>query len=96
MRALKTVSIDGLERAWVEVDLQALVCNYRALLEALPSGCQALPMVKADAYGLGVSRCVRALAPLELVQRAVGHLTADIREASPKCHSRYGHEVKLK
>lgn len=27
------------------------------------------------------------VAPLELVQRAVGHLTADIRE-SPKCHSR--------
>lgn len=65
MRALKTVSNEALERAWIEIDLQALVCNYRSLSEALPPGCAVLPMVKADAYGLGVLGCVNALAPLQ-------------------------------
>ena len=46
-------------RAWVEVDLDALTRNARAVAER--AGVPILPMVKADAYGLGALPVVRAL-----------------------------------
>jgi alanine racemase len=52
-------------RAWVEVDLDALRDNYRAVREAVGARPAIIAMVKADAYGLGVDRVVRALEPLE-------------------------------
>lgn len=51
-------------RAWVEVDLDALRDNYRAVREAVGPHPAIIPMVKADAYGLGAERVVRALEPL--------------------------------
>ncbi|MFW6206230.1 MAG: alanine racemase, partial [Gemmatimonadota bacterium] len=50
-------------RAWVEVDLDALRANYDAI-RRLAGGAGLLPMVKADAYGVGAERVVRALEPL--------------------------------
>jgi alanine racemase len=50
-------------RAWVDIDLGALVRNGQAL--ARHAGVPLLPMVKADAYGLGVVPVVRALARLD-------------------------------
>ncbi len=48
------------DRAWAEIDLANLVANARTIQQA--AGCDALlPMVKADAYGLGVAPVVRAL-----------------------------------
>jgi alanine racemase len=55
-------SVAGL-RAWVEVDLGALVRNARALRAR--AGVPLLPMVKADAYGLGVVPVTRALASVD-------------------------------
>jgi alanine racemase len=52
-------------RAWVEVDLDALRDNYRAVREAIGPGPGIIAMVKADAYGLGAARVVRALEPLD-------------------------------
>lgn len=52
-------------RAWVEVDLNALRDNYRAVREVVGPRPAIIAMVKADAYGLGVARVVRALEPLE-------------------------------
>ncbi|MBA3646217.1 MAG: alanine racemase [Gemmatimonadaceae bacterium] len=49
-------------RAWVEVDLGALRRNGAAV--AARSGSRLLPMVKADAYGLGVGPVVNALRDL--------------------------------
>ena len=46
-------------RAWVEVDLGALVRNARAL--SAHAAKPLIPMVKADAYGLGAVPVVRAL-----------------------------------
>jgi len=51
-------------RAWVEVDLAAVVENARTL--ARISGVRLLPVVKADAYGMGavaVSRALEAVDP---------------------------------
>ena len=49
-------------RAWVEIDLGALARNAETIARA--AGVPLLPMVKADAYGLGVLPVVRALVPL--------------------------------
>ncbi|MFW5952512.1 MAG: alanine racemase, partial [Gemmatimonadota bacterium] len=50
-------------RAWVEVDLDALRANYDAIRRRAGEA-GVLPMVKADAYGVGAVRVVRALEPL--------------------------------
>jgi alanine racemase len=50
-------------RAWVEVDLGALLRNARRLSRR--AGVPLLPMVKADAYGLGAAAVVRALESLD-------------------------------
>jgi len=46
-------------RAWVEIDLDALLRNAYRIAEHL--GVPLLPMVKADAYGLGAVRVARML-----------------------------------
>ena len=50
-------------RAWVEVDLEALCRNGAAV--AARAGVPLLPMIKADAYGLGALRAALALEALE-------------------------------
>lgn len=52
-----------MRRAWVEVDLDALVRNATAVLQR--SSKPLLPMVKADAYGLGAVEVCRALDALD-------------------------------
>ncbi len=48
--------------ATLSIDLDAIAANWRALDKASASGVQTAAVVKADAYGLGVSRVARALA----------------------------------
>jgi alanine racemase len=50
-------------RAWVEIDLGALLRNGGKI--AAQSGVPLLPMVKADAYGLGAVRVARTLERLD-------------------------------
>jgi alanine racemase len=50
-------------RAWADVDLRALVLNARTV--ARISGARLLPMVKANAYGLGALPVARALEVLD-------------------------------
>ncbi len=52
-------------RAWVEVDLDALRANYLRLRARAGPAHGLLPVVKADAYGLGARRVVRELGRLE-------------------------------
>ena len=51
------------QRAWVDVDLTAVVRNARTI--ANRSRTRLLPMVKANGYGLGAVRVTRALEVLE-------------------------------
>ncbi len=53
-----TISPDTM-RAWVDIDLAALVANARKV--AAVSGSRLLPMVKANGYGLGAVEVARAL-----------------------------------
>ncbi|MFQ5888472.1 MAG: alanine racemase [Gemmatimonadota bacterium] len=59
------MSIEATRRAWVEVDPAALGRNGRTLVARLRPGCRLLPMIKADGYGLGAERAMRALEPLD-------------------------------
>jgi alanine racemase len=52
-----------MRRAWVDVDLGALLYNATTIAEQ--AGVPLLPMVKADAYGLGAVAVARALDTLE-------------------------------
>jgi len=52
-----------MRRAWVEIDLGALLRNAKSF--AAHAGVPLLPMVKADAYGLGAVRVARALDELD-------------------------------
>ncbi len=51
-------------RAWVEVDLDAVRANFGTVAETARPRVGVLPMVKANGYGLGAERLVRALEPL--------------------------------
>ena len=52
-------------RAWVEIDLAALRANFQVVRQRAGTGRGVLPMVKANAYGLGVEQVVRALEPFQ-------------------------------
>ena len=52
-------------RAWVQVRADALRDNYARVRDQVGPGTGVFPMVKADAYGLGVEGVVRALTPLD-------------------------------
>jgi alanine racemase len=60
---LSSLSSTAIRRAWVEIDLGAVRRNAAAM--ARRAGVPILPMVKADAYGLGAVRVARALEPDE-------------------------------
>ena len=49
------------DSAWVEVQADALLRNASALQQVVGPGSQLIPMVKADAYGVGLSQTVRTL-----------------------------------
>lgn len=72
---------DPTARAWVDVDLGALRRNAEALVRQ--SGRPLLPMIKADAYGLGAVPVARALEPLEPYAFGVATLdeAAELRAA---------------
>ena len=70
------------DRTWIEVDLGALVANARTISERAP-GSRLLPIVKADAYGLGAVRVARALERVDPWGFAVAtaHEGRELREA---------------
>jgi alanine racemase len=59
------MSTNSKARAWVQVRADALLENYARITESVGAGVRVLPMVKADAYGLGVLDVVRCLESVE-------------------------------
>ena len=62
---MSTDTISTKARAWVEVDGRALRRNLERIRRSVGPRPALIPMVKADAYGLGVAGAVRALEPAE-------------------------------
>ena len=71
-------------RAWIEVDLHALVRNAQAVQKH--ARVPIMPMVKADAYGLGVGPVVRALESLEPWGYGVATVTEGEELRSARVH----------
>ncbi|MGH7529117.1 MAG: alanine racemase [Gemmatimonadales bacterium] len=63
MSGASRASGGGRNRAWVEADLGALVDNARTVTQV--TGARLLPVVKANAYGVGAVAVCRALEPLD-------------------------------
>ena len=59
----RTPSSDRRTRAWIEVRAEAVRRNYRRVREAAGGDVGMIPMVKADAYGLGADRMVTTIEP---------------------------------
>ena len=53
--------IEFLKRTWAQINLDAVEHNFRVINESLSSGCRAMAIVKADAYGHGAGYVSRAL-----------------------------------
>ena len=49
-------------RCWLEVDLDIVAANYRQARDICGAGVQVIPVLKANAYGLGAARLSRRLA----------------------------------
>lgn len=65
LRGLRTPSNTGLpDRTWVEIDLDAVRANA-STIQARAGTARLLPMVKANAYGLGAVPIAKALEPLD-------------------------------
>jgi len=50
-------------RAWLRASSSALVANFERLKASVGAAARVIPMVKADAYGLGMADVVRVLRP---------------------------------
>lgn len=74
-------------RAWVEVDLAALVQNARTVGRI--SGARLLPMVKAGAYGLGAIQCAHALEAID----PWGYGVATLQEALDLRSAQFAHPI---
>jgi alanine racemase len=59
------MSTDERARAWVDVSASALMENFRTVRGAVGDGVRMIPMVKADAYGLGMAGVVSHLELLD-------------------------------
>lgn len=57
----KSQCIDHMDRAWVEIDFNALDQNVAFLQSLLPESCELMPAVKAEAYGHGAVLIARHL-----------------------------------
>ena len=55
--------LQPLDRAWMEIDLASLIRNTVALRDR--AGVPVIPMIKADAYGLGAEQVAHALESLD-------------------------------
>ena len=59
------MSTDERSRAWVDISIRAFQQNFLTVLDRVGSHVGVIPMVKANAYGLGMKEAVAALEPLE-------------------------------
>ena len=59
---------------WIDVDLDAIVSNFREVLRLLSPSSRCMAVVKADAYGLGAAEVARALQEAGCEAFAVTHV----------------------
>ena len=73
-----------MNNSYIEVNMQTLLDNARAIISSLDTGCQLIPVLKDDAYGLGLEPVAKCLCALEEIKTiAVSHVSEGLalREA---------------
>ncbi len=72
-------------RLWAEIDTRAWKDNFRALAAAAP-GVELVPVIKANAYGLGARQCWQALRAAGAVRAAVATVEegAELLDLGPR------------
>jgi serine/alanine racemase len=65
-------------RSWIEVNLKHLKYNARVLKGLMPSGCELMAVVKANAYGHGAAQVSRAMNEIGVKSFAVATLSEGI------------------
>lgn len=68
-----------MNRAWIELDKNALTHNIRRYQSLLPTGCQIMGVVKADAYGHGANIVASHLSTLGIRHFATATLGEAVR-----------------
>ncbi|HEY7599879.1 MAG TPA: alanine racemase [Candidatus Limnocylindrales bacterium] len=64
---------------WLEIDLDALAGNVRAIAELVGAGVQVAPVVKSDAYGHGLEQSARAFVEAGAARLCVASLEEALR-----------------
>lgn len=64
--------------AWMEINLTAWRNNLRAIQKELPANCQCIAVVKADAYGHGLTNAVSVARDCGLQTLAVAHVAEGV------------------
>ncbi len=79
-----------MSRASLDIDLDAIAANWRALDGAGAPGCATGAVVKADAYGLGAERVARRLR-----ENGVGHFFVALAEEGARLRVALGPEPEI-
>lgn len=66
------------ERAWAEIDLDALQFNIESIKKSIDQGTKIIAVIKTDGYGHGASQIARIL---EKEERVWGYAVATAEEA---------------
>ena len=83
-----TASEPGQDRpSWLEVDLDAIAENVRAIARLVGAGTRICAVVKADAYGLGAVEVARAALAAGAERVAVARVDEAIRAPSGRHHA---------
>ncbi len=77
-RRLHPQAPPGQDRAWIEIDWEALRRNVQNISSALPKGCRMMAVVKAEAYGHGAPSMALALERMGVNAFAVATLDEGI------------------
>ena len=65
-----------MNNSYIEVNMQTLLDNARAIISSLEAGCQLIPVLKDDAYGLGLLPVAEFLCTLDEIKTvAVSHVS---------------------
>jgi alanine racemase len=91
--ASRVSDADAESRAWVEVCLDALVANAERLHRAAGPSTALLPMVKADAYGLGMVPVAKTLASGLAASALAGFGVAAVAEGEALRNAGWGGRI---
>lgn len=65
-----------MNNSYIEVNMQALLANAGAIIQGLGEGCKLIPVLKDDAYGLGLVPVAKQLCSIEeITTLAVSHVS---------------------